>query len=174
MKGTLIIALLSIFSGLGLLANRSGHSRQSFDKSDFYAVMASGNLRRLNAELAAVEAAPIAEREAYEGALLMRKAGQAGPPAVRLKFFRSGRIKLESALNTDSTNGEYHFLRLSIQEHVPHILKYSKDLEKDSQIIHATFRYLAPAVQRAIVDYSKKSKTLHPEDFDQRKPLIPQ
>jgi hypothetical protein len=173
MKGTLIIALLSILSGMGPRANRPGQSRQSFDKSAFYAVMASGNLRRLNAELAIIEAAPIAEKEAYEGALLMRKAGQAGqagPPAVRLKFFRSGRIKLESAIATDSTNGEYHFLRLTIQEHVPRILKYYKELEKDSQIIHATFRYLAPVVQRAILEYSKKSKTLHPEDFDPKNP----
>jgi hypothetical protein len=167
MKFTMMIALLPVLSGMALRRDWPG---QSFDRPAFYAVMESGGMRKVNAELAIVKAVPIAEKEAYEGALMMRKAAEPGPPAMRLKYFKSGRAKLESALQKDSTNGEYHFLRLTIQEHVPKILKYSKDLEKDSYYIHTTFKNLSPVVQQAIIGYSKNSKILSPEDFRSNNP----
>ena len=65
----------------------------------------------------------------------------------------------------DSVNGEYHFLRLSIQEHAPEIVKYRTELEADKQYIIKTFKNLLPAVQQAIIEYSKNSIILHPQDF---------
>jgi hypothetical protein len=164
MKFTMMIVLLPIFSGMGLWERLPGKG-QDFDRQAFYSVMASGDLNRLNAELLSVESAVIPEKEAYEGALLMRKAGLVARPAEKLKIFKTGRLKLESALLKDSTNGEYHFLRLTIQEHAPGIVKYSRDLEKDRHYIHANFKRLSPAVRQAIIEYSKHSKTLNPEDF---------
>jgi len=95
----------------------------------------------------------------------MKKAGLVTKPADKLKFFKAGRIKLETSLAQDSANGEYHFLRLIIQEHAPRIVKYSADQEKDRQIIHHTFKGLSPAAKQAIIDYSRKSKIVHPEDL---------
>lgn len=157
-----IFALLVILTGM---AAQGRQQRQGFDKSAFYAVMASGNLEKINDEIATVTAASIPEKEAYEGALLMKKAGLLTKASDKLKFFKSGRIKLESALLKDSTNGEYHFLRLTVQEHAPKVVKYSKNLKEDSHYIHTTFNDLTPVVQKIIIDYSKNSKTLRPEDF---------
>ena len=162
MKVSMILALLFLF------LYKEGQGQQAppnFDRPSFYTVLASGNMDKIDAELTTLSAAPIHEKEAYEGVLLMKKAGLVTRPADKLKFFKSGRIKLESSLMRDSTNGEYHFLRLIIQEHAPRIVKYSADLEKDSHYIRHTFKNLSPAVRQAIIDYSKKSKILHPEDF---------
>jgi hypothetical protein len=169
MKFTTMIVLLPLFSGMDLRERLPGKG-QDFDRQAFYAVMASGDLDRLDGELSRVGSASIPEKEAYEGALLMKKAGLVARPAEKLKFFKTGRLKLESALLKDSTNGEYHFLRLAIQEHAPGIVKYSRDLEKDSQSIHADFKHLSPAVRQAIIEYSKHSKILNPEDFGPKNP----
>ncbi len=163
MKLRMIFALVSILSGLVIQGKEVWG--EIFNKQAFYNVMASGNVDEINAELISVSAAPIVEKEAYEGALLMKKAGLMTKPSDKLKFFRSGRIKLESSLIKDSSNGEYHFLRLIVQEHAPGIVKYRADLKKDSQTIHNTFKNLSPIVQKAIIDYSKNSKILRPEDF---------
>jgi hypothetical protein len=139
--------------------------QQDFNRPGFYTVLETGNVDKIDAELTLLSATSIPEKEAYEGVLLMKKAGLVAKPAEKLRFFKSGRIKLESSLLKDSTNGEYHFLRLIIQEHAPRIVKYSTDLEKDRHYIHHTFKNLSPAVRQAILDYSKKSKILRPEDF---------
>ncbi|MHA4810372.1 hypothetical protein ACX0G9_19820 [Flavitalea flava] len=159
---SIIFALFSLFSGI---KGEAREIHQDFDRTAFYAAMASGEVATINGELAKVAKATVPEKEAYEGALQMKKAGLVSKPADKLKFFRSGRIKLESSLVKDSTNGEYHFLRLTIQEHAPKIVKYASDLEKDCQSIQHTFKNLSPVVQQAIMDYSKHSKLLRPEDF---------
>jgi hypothetical protein len=162
MKFKVIFALFYLFSGVVVQGKPVG---QDFDKPAFYSVLESGNVDNINAELTLLGASSIQEKQAYEGALLMKKAGLVTKPADKLKFFKAGRIKLETSLARDSTNGEYHFLRLIIQEHAPRIVKYSADLEKDSLTIHHTFSRLSPAVRQAIIDYSKKSKILSPDGF---------
>lgn len=131
--------------------------------------MATGDLDAVNGELTLLTESSFSDKEAYEGALRMRSAGLLTFPAEKLRSFKTGRTQLESALSKDSANGEYHFLRLIIQEHAPGIVRYSKDLDKDRQIIRRTFSDLSPTVQKAILNYSKRSKTLHPDDLDPKK-----
>lgn len=138
---------------------------QTFDKPAFYATMSSGKLEDINNELSFLNSAVTSNKEAYEGALLMEKAGLVKLPMQKLKYFKEGRIKLETALLNDNDNGEYHFLRLIIQEHAPKIVKYSAQLETDKEYIKKTFKNLQHTVQQAIVSYSKSSKILHPEDL---------
>ena len=140
-------------------------SLQSFNREAFYAVMASGDLEEINNELILVRSQSIIEKDAYEGALLMRKAGLLKKPEEKLKAFKSGRIKLETVLSDNNENGEYRFLRLTIQEHAPHIVKYYKEQGSDSEYIKAVFKNLSPVIQTAIRNYSKTSKILRPEDF---------
>jgi len=160
--------LITIFAFFLILSDMNVQGRQklqTFDTLAFYNVMASGSLVNINAELTEVAAAFIPEKEAYKGALLMKKAGLLKKATDKLKIFKAGYNLLESALKKDSTNGEYHFLRLTIQEHAPRTVKYYKDLEKDSLYIQNTFRDLSPVIQKAISNYSKNSKILRPEDF---------
>jgi hypothetical protein len=101
---------------------------QNFSRPAFYSILASGKLEEINEELTLLSDVAVPEKEAYEGTLLMRKAGLVKIPHEKLKFFKKGRIKLETALLTDNKNCEYHFLRLIIQEHAPKIVKYSSHI----------------------------------------------
>lgn len=138
---------------------------QKFDKAAFYEVMKSGDVAAVENEINALSDAPAKEKDGYEGALLMKKAGLMKRPKERLSFFKQGRIKLETALMNDGENTEFHFLRLAIEEHAPKIVKYHADIEKDKAIVVKNFKSLSPAVQHAILDYCKNSKVLHKEEL---------
>ena len=138
---------------------------QNFDRVTFYATMASGIVEDIDKQLAILNEVSIPEKEAYEGALLMRKSGVLKIAVEKLKYFKKGRIKLETALLKDSNNAEYRFLRLSVQEHAPKVVKYKDKLKTDKQFIINAFKNLPAVVQRAIIDYSKKSKILNPQQF---------
>jgi len=139
--------------------------QQRFEKAPFYLAMKSGDLPAIENEIATLTGAPAKEREGYEGALLMKKAQLMKKPKDRLKFFKDGRIKLETALAADNENTEFHFLRLAIEEHAPKIVKYHADIEEDKALVIKNFKNLSPVVQRAILDYCTNSKVLHKEDF---------
>jgi len=139
---------------------------QGFDKGTFYSVMATGSIGDIDAELVVLNTGQIKEKEGYEGALLMKKSGLLSKPKDKLTIFKSGYRKLESSLATDSSNGEYHFLRLTIQEHAPRIVKYYKDQDSDRQHVVRSFKNLSPVVQKAILDYSKHSKVLSTKELN--------
>lgn len=160
------LRIISAFFFIFLFAGAQGKTFvKNFDKAAYYAVLKSGTIKEVNNELELLSSATVGEKEAYEGALLMKKAGLVKIPIERLKVFKKGRIKLETALLNDSGNGEYHFLRLVIEENAPKIAKYSANLEADKQDIRSSFKNLSPLVQGVILDYCKKSKILHAQDF---------
>lgn len=138
-----------------------GNSQKAgFDKSAFYDVMASDNLDKINAQLNVIKEMTISEKGAYEGALLMKKAGLITKAKDKLSLFKSGRLKLETSLKKDNKNIEFYFLRLIIQEHAPKIVNYRTELENDSLLIRTNYKTLPQVVQQAIIEYSRKSKVL--------------
>ncbi|MFI5161486.1 MAG: hypothetical protein ACHQHN_09420 [Sphingobacteriales bacterium] len=141
------------------------YAQQKFEKAEFYSVMKSGDVTAVDNEIAVLDNAPAKEKDGYAGALLMKKAGLVKKPKDRLKFFKQGRIKLETALMADHDNTEFHFLRLVIEEHAPKIVRYHADIEKDKALVIKNFKSLSPTVQHAILDYCANSKVLHKEDF---------
>jgi len=163
MKIRIIFALLILLPSMVVLGKSS---QQKLDKAAFYAVMDRGNLEEVNNEIDLVTASSSPEKEGYAGALLMRKAGLVKLPAQKLKFFKAGRIKFDTAILADKDNVEYHFLRFAIQEHAPKIVKYRADIEADKQIIIKAYKNLSPVVQHAIMDYTKNSKLLLPSDLN--------
>jgi len=136
-----------------------------FDKEAFYNVMANGDVNAIDNELIVVTGYATINKEGYEGALLLKKAGLISGPRKKLDLFKAGRIKLETAILNNPDNVENHFLRLAIEEHAPKIVKYHADIETDKAIVKREFKNLSPVVQHAILDYCKNSKVLHAEDF---------
>ena len=136
---------------------------QKFDKAAYYEAIASKSLAIVNNELDVLQSLSGNEKEALEGGLLMKKAGLVKLPKEKLKYFKAGRIKLETAIQADKDNVEYRFLRLIIEEHAPRIVKYKADISTDAQLIKKEYKNLSPAVQHAILDYSKSSKALQQE-----------
>ncbi|MEO6315785.1 MAG: hypothetical protein ABIU63_01970 [Chitinophagaceae bacterium] len=149
--------MLSVWSGNQVFAQEK---ENSFNKKDFYAAMAGNNEAAVDNQLALLKTVAVKDKDAFEGTLLMKKAGIGGGPKKKLNLFKAGHKKLEGVLEKDSLNPEYRFLRLMIQEHAPGILGYKGELEKDSQFISENFKKMPPVVQQAVKDYSKNSKFL--------------
>ena len=145
---------------LSVIAVQGNSQKLSFNKQAFYNAMASDNLEEINAQLNIVRGTSISEKEAYEGALLMKKAGLVTKAKEKLTLFKSGRLKLEASIKNDSKNTEFYFLRLIIQEHAPKMVNYRNELENDGSLIRTNYKTLPQVVQQAIFEYSKKSKVL--------------
>lgn len=155
----IIFNLLLLLSGFNLNATTP---KANFDKSAFYSAMAASDISAINNQLSVVKASSINEKEAYEGALLMKKAGLVTKAQEKLSLFKQGRLKLEGAIKKDKDNAEFNFLRLIIQEHAPKIVDYRNNINADIESIRSNFKTLSPVVQQAINDYTKKSKVLKP------------
>jgi hypothetical protein len=135
-----------------------------FDKSGYYAVFAKGNLQQINQELDSMKVVNFPERDGFEGALMMKKAGLRSSIKDKLSDFKAGGKKLEAAIQADSTNVEYRFLRLCIQENAPRFLGYHSDLDRDNVYIRRHFKQLSPVVQDAVRAYSQQSHILKLEN----------
>lgn len=130
-------------------------------KSALYAALAGSSAKTIDAQIGQVGAyANAGEKQAYTGALEMRKAGLLSVPAKKLSVFKQGHKKLEAAIKAAPYNAEYRFLRLMIQENAPKNLGYSKNITEDSKIVKEQFASLPAAAQSSVKTYSKKSKSL--------------
>jgi hypothetical protein len=133
----------------------------SIDRTAYYKAMQGEDKGLVNAQLTALESAtPPLVKDAFMGAMTMKKAGLGGSPTTKLSLFKQGHKMLETAIKEDPNNAEYRFLRLMIQENAPGILGYKNDTEKDSEYIRKSYKSLPGDVQQAIADYNKKSKLL--------------
>jgi hypothetical protein len=146
---------------LSVLTVQGNSQKAGFDKAAFYSAMAANNLDAVNNQLTVIKLASFMEKEAYEGALLMKKAGLVTKAKEKLSLFKAGRTKLEASIKKDNGNTEFNFLRVIIQEHAPKAVDYRHDIEKDIAVIRSGFKTLPQVVQQAILDYSKKSKVLN-------------
>lgn len=153
----LILNLLFLFSGF---ISQEYPQNAGFDKQAFYNAMSSDNLEEINTLIETVKTSTLEEKEAYEGALLMKKAGMVSKAKEKISLFKTGRTKLEEAIKKNTANTEYVFLRLIIQEHAPKMVKYNSNIENDSALVRNNYKNLSPVVQKAIQAYSKKSKVL--------------
>ena len=162
----MIVMNIKIFLNLLFLlfafSVKANTRNSGFDKSAFYSALAANDVNSINAQLNMVKTSSINEKEAYEGALLMKKAGLITKPAEKLSLFKAGRLKLEAAIKKDKENAEFSFFRLIIQEHAPKIVEYRNNINADVSTIRSNFKTLSPVVQQAIHDYTKKSKVLKP------------
>ena len=132
---------------------------------DIYEVMQTEDSAKINAALAAVEKSSAKEKDAYKGTLLMKKSGMMKSGMEKLSVFKQGRKLLEASIKQDSTNAEYRFLRLMIQENVPDFLNYHSKKDVDARLIRASYPNLPLPLREAIKKYSKNSHVLKPEDF---------
>ncbi len=154
---------------MGLLVNLASFSQQPvllFNKLEFYKQMENGNSLDLDKQLDILKSTALVGKEAFEGALLMKKSGLVSGAKKKLELFKKGHKLLEGEIDKDSLNTEFRFLRLMVQEHAPAILGYKKNMESDSQIIRTNYRKLPLNMQNAIKEYSKHSRVLKLESHN--------
>jgi hypothetical protein len=134
--------------------------RSTVNRVTFYKAMEESNKDLVNAQLVELQTAPTEIRDAFTGAMLMKKSGFVAPPAIKVHLFKEGHKMLEAAIRQYPDNAEFRFLRLIIQEHAPGILGYKNDLQKDNEFIQKSYKSLPEELQQIMANYSKKSKFL--------------
>ncbi|KQS34176.1 hypothetical protein [Dyadobacter sp. Leaf189] len=136
------------------------------ERSVFYNSLSSGDESTIDRMIAGLESEkPTSRNKAYIAALTMKKAGFVKGAGEKLKVFKKGAQILEEEIKSQPDNAEYRFLRLTIQEHAPKILKYNKQVDEDKRAVVAAYSKLHPSVQSAVADYAKNSKVLSPSDL---------
>ncbi len=132
---------------------------------EIYSALQSNDTSVIRTQLDALDKSSLKEKDAYTGALMMKMSGLLKSGMEKLSVFKKGRVKLEQSIKIDSLNVEYRFLRLLIQENVPDFLNYHSKKVEDAGMIKASFSKLNPDLQETIINYSKNSKLLKPEDL---------
>ncbi len=130
------------------------------NRAAYYKAMESDSKTLVDAQISEMNSAPADIKNAFLGAMIMRRAGIGGNPSSKLKLFKQGRKLLEDAIAKAPDNAEFRFLRLIIQENAPGVLGYRNDEQKDSEFIRKSYSSLPADLQKAIADYNKKSKVL--------------
>ena len=103
--------------------------------------------------------------DAYKGGLTMKKSNYMKSAAKKIATFKAGGKLLESAIQSDPNNAEYRFIRLTIQEHAPKILKYNKNIEEDKVLILKGYKKMDSKTRAYVLDYAKQSDILSAKDF---------
>lgn len=144
----------------------SSFSVFQIDRSAFYKALSAGSEEIIDNHLKGLDQAnPSSQVSAYQGALLMKKAGFVKGVKGKVKIFKQGAKKLEGEIDKNPSNVEYRFLRLTIQEHAPGILKYNKELDKDRSMVIAGYEKLDSTLKTVIVNYAQSSRVLKQDDL---------
>ena len=102
---------------------------------------------------------------AYKGGLLMKKSGFMKTVTEKVKVFKEGYKLLEGEIEKKPLNVEYRFIRLTIQENAPKILKYNKNIKQDKILILDGYNSLNTKIKVYIREYAHQSNVLSITDF---------
>jgi hypothetical protein len=132
----------------------------------FFEILSSNSEATLDKEIARLDSGkPTSLTKVRKGALLMKKAGFVKGAGSKVKVFKSGAELLETQIRENPDNAEYRFIRLTIQEHAPGILKYNKNLKEDKELIVSTYSELQEDLKKVIRNYSVDSKVIKTVDL---------
>lgn len=97
---------------------------------------------------------------AYKGGLKMKKSSYMQGVSKKLSLFKEGRQLLEQSIKLYPNNPEFRFIRLTIQENAPKLLKYNKNTLEDKKVVVAGYTKMASNTRAYIKDYARSSKLL--------------
>ncbi len=137
-------------------------------RGQFFKAFSSKNKEQIDQVLETLGRADGEMARAYEGALLMKKAGLIKGAGEKLKMFKKGHKIFESELAAHPGNVELRFIRLCIQENAPKILKYKAEIEEDKTYVVKGFASLPGDLRKHILDYAESSNVLTPGELKQK------
>lgn len=138
----------------------------SSTSSTFYKALYSDSLDTIESALKALDKEKsTATVKAYQGGLIMKKSDFLKTAAKKVEVFKAGHQLLESAIKESPQNVEYRFIRLTIQEHAPKLLKYNKNIEEDKKSIIKGYSKLSSKTRAYILAYAQQSTILKAADF---------
>lgn len=75
--------------------------------------------------------------QGYKGSTTIILAKHAINPYMKIKYFNCGKGILEAAIKLDKNNAELRFLRYAIQNKIPSILGYNKNVTEDQAFLNS-------------------------------------
>lgn len=132
----------------------------------FYKAFGSNSLTTIEAALDRLESEQSSTtNKAYKGALLMKKSNFLKSAAQKIALFKEGNKYLEAAITKDPSNLEFRFIRLTIQENAPKILKYNKNINEDKSLIIKGYKKMSSRYKAYVLDYAQESTILNVSDL---------
>jgi hypothetical protein len=135
----------------------------SFSKEKFFNVISGNDQKAITSQRTILEKSSesATDKMAYGGVLIMKNADFQFWPNEKLKSFIEGKNLLEAAIKKESTNVEYRFLRLMIQEKAPYLLGYHSNIKEDAKWVKEHYQSTSKEVKTFIVAYANQSKFLN-------------
>ncbi|MEH6763898.1 MAG: hypothetical protein V7655_05310 [Aequorivita antarctica] len=100
---------------------------------------------------------------AYRGAVLTLKAKFAKSRSNKQDFFKEGVSLIESAIKSEPSNIEIHYIRMSVQENSPRFLGYHKNIDDDKQFLLDNYAAVSSKELKSVI----KDFVLKSENFDE-------
>lgn len=136
-------------------------NKSSIDKTSFYTAFESSSMTTIDMRLDNLgNESKSTQRDAYIGALTMKKSQFKETPKEKISVFKEGKVLLESSISKEPKNEEYRFLRFVIQENAPKILKYNSNINEDLKIVIEKYPSMDSSVKKAVKNYALKSAHL--------------
>ncbi len=136
------------------------------NSSTFYKAFGSDSLTTIDQALQQLEQQKQSSTTyAYTGGLKMKKSGYLQGATKKINVFKEGRQLLEQSIVRYPNNVEFRFIRLTIQENAPKILKYNKDIVEDKKAIIEGYKKMDSKTRAYVMDYARGSTLLNASEL---------
>jgi len=150
--------ILSLFTGLFLFFQTSDLDalRNAYSKANL-----SNEGAKNFIELAEKNSSSDPLTKGYKAAAEILEAKVTTEKNKRKSFVKSGATELESVIKSNPNNVELRLIRMSVQENIPKIVGYSKNLKEDKMFIIDNYSRQNPALKTYIRKFAAQSKTMN-------------
>ena len=128
------------------------------------AAIAENNANELVSKLASIDVKDDKTLLAYKGASIAIVSKYQKKVADNIKKFKDGVKLVEVAIATEPNNIEIRLIRLSIQENVPKIVKYNKNIKEDATFIIEHYKEQSPDLKDYIKKFILQSKSFSTQE----------
>ena len=99
---------------------------------------------------------------AYKAASQILEAKVTTEKNKRKAFVKSGATSLENVIKNNPNNAELRLIRMSVQENIPKIVGYNKNLKEDKTFILNNYSKQTAVLKTYIKKFAMQSKTMTP------------
>ncbi|MDO4880929.1 MAG: hypothetical protein Q3983_06585 [Capnocytophaga sp.] len=85
-------------------------------------------------------------------------------PDRRTNYLRRGKQNIEEAISENPNSLEIRLIRLSVQENLPKVVPYRKNIEEDKKMLIENYAQQSTELQQYIKGYVQKSKSFTEEE----------
>lgn len=101
---------------------------------------------------------------AYKAASQILEAKVTTEKNKRKTFVKSGATSLENVIKNNPNNAELRLIRMSVQENIPKIVGYNKNLKEDKTFILNNYSKQTAVLKTYIKKFATQSKTMTPAE----------